>query len=162
VAENIAYGKGGATRAEVEEAAELANAAEFINKMPHGYDTMVGDRGDTLSGGQRQRIGIARAIIRNNPILILDEPTAALDTESEKLVMEALRRLMKKRTVITIAHRLSTIRDADKIVVLKDGVLAEEGSHDELMARSGVYAGLYHAQFEATLAGAPSGVSPSI
>jgi ABC-type multidrug transport system fused ATPase/permease subunit len=161
VAENIAYGKGGATRAEVEEAAELANAAEFINKMPNGYDSMVGDRGDTLSGGQRQRIGIARAIIRNNPILILDEPTAALDTESEKLVMDALHRLMQNRTVITIAHRLSTIRDADKIIVLKDGVLAEEGSHDELMARSGIYAGLYQAQFEATLAGAPSGVVPA-
>ena len=162
VAENIAYGKGGATRAEVEEAAQLANAAEFINKMPHGYETMVGDRGDTLSGGQRQRIGIARAIIRNNPILILDEPTAALDTESEKLVMDALHRLMQKRTVITIAHRLSTIRDADKILVLKDGVLAEEGSHDELMARSGIYAGLYQAQFEAKLAGAPAGVVPAI
>jgi ABC-type multidrug transport system fused ATPase/permease subunit len=161
VAENIAYGKGGATRAEVEEAAELANAAEFINKMPHRYDTMVGDRGDTLSGGQRQRIGIARAIIRNSPILILDEPTAALDTESEKLVMDALRRLMQKRTVITIAHRLSTIRDADKIIVLKDGALAEEGSHDELMARSGIYAGLYQAQFEATLAGTPAGVVPA-
>ena len=161
VAENIAYGRGGATRAEVEEAAELANAAEFINKMPHGYDSMVGDRGDTLSGGQRQRIGIARAIIRNNPILILDEPTAALDTESEKLVMDALHRLMQKRTVITIAHRLSTIRDADKIIVLKDGVLAEEGSHDELMARSGIYAGLYQTQFEATLAGAPTGVVPA-
>jgi ABC-type multidrug transport system fused ATPase/permease subunit len=162
VAENIAYGKGGATRAEVEEAAQLANAADFINKMPHGYETMVGDRGDTLSGGQRQRIGIARAIIRNNPILILDEPTAALDTESEKLVMDALHRLMQKRTVITIAHRLSTIRDADKILVLKDGVLAEEGSHDELMARSGIYAGLYQAQFEAKLAGAPTGVVPAI
>ncbi len=161
VAENIAYGKGGATRAEVEEAAELANAAEFINKMPHGYDSMVGDRGDTLSGGQRQRIGIARAIIRNNPILILDEPTAALDTESEKLVMDALHRLMQNRTVITIAHRLSTIRDADKIIVLKDGVLAEEGGHDELMARSGIYAGLYQTQFEATLAGAPTGVVPA-
>ena len=161
VAENIAYGKGGATRAEVEEAAELANAAEFINKMPHGYESMVGDRGDTLSGGQRQRIGIARAIIRDNPILILDEPTAALDTESEKLVMDALHRLMQKRTVITIAHRLSTIRDADKILVLKDGVLAEEGSHDELMARSGIYAGLYQAQFEATLASAPAGVVPA-
>jgi len=116
--------------------------------MPHGYDTMVGDRGDTLSGGQRQRIGIARAVIRNNPILILDEPTAALDTESERIVMEALARLMKGKTVITIAHRLSTIRNADKIVVLKDGLLAEEGTHDELVARGGVYADLYQAQFE--------------
>jgi ABC-type multidrug transport system fused ATPase/permease subunit len=148
VAENIAYGRGSATRDEIVAAAKLANADEFIAKMPHGYDTMVGDRGDTLSGGQRQRIGIARALIRNNPILILDEPTAALDTESEQLVMEALERLMKGRTVITIAHRLSTIRDSDKIVVLKSGVVAEEGTHDELMAKGGVYAELYHIQFD--------------
>ena len=148
VAENIAYGRGSATRDEIVKAAKLANADEFIAKMPHGYDTMVGDRGDTLSGGQRQRIGIARALIRNNPILILDEPTAALDTESEQLVMEALERLMKGRTVITIAHRLSTIRKSDKIVVLKGGVVAEEGTHDELMAKSGVYAELYHIQFD--------------
>jgi ABC-type multidrug transport system fused ATPase/permease subunit len=147
VADNIAYGRAGATKKEVMEAAKLANADEFIAKMPHGYDTMVGERGDTLSGGQRQRIGIARAIIRNNPILILDEPTAALDTESEKLVMEALERLMKGRTVITIAHRLSTIRDSDKIIVLKDGVVAEEGTHDELLALGGVYAELYRVQF---------------
>lgn len=131
------------------QAAKLANADEFIAKMPHGYDTMIGERGETLSGGQRQRIGIARAIIRNNPILILDEPTAALDTESESLVMEALERLMKGKTVITIAHRLSTIRDADKIIVLKAGVVAEEGSHDELIARDGVYAELYRIQFSA-------------
>jgi subfamily B ATP-binding cassette protein MsbA len=154
VAENIAYGKGSATSDEIIAAAKLANADEFISKMPQGYDTMVGDRGDTLSGGQRQRIGIARAIIRNNPILILDEPTAALDTESEKLVMEALQCLMKGRTVITIAHRLSTIREADKIVVLKDGIMAEEGSHDQLMALGGVYAGLYHAQFDKSSANA--------
>ena len=147
VADNIAYGRAGATKKEVIEAAKLANADEFIAKMPHGYDTMVGERGDTLSGGQRQRIGIARAIIRNNPILILDEPTAALDTESERLVMEALERLMKGRTVITIAHRLSTIRDSDKIIVLKDGVVAEEGTHDELIALGGVYAELYRVQF---------------
>jgi ABC-type multidrug transport system fused ATPase/permease subunit len=147
LAENIAYGRGSATRDEVIEAAKLANADEFIAKMPQGYDTMVGERGDTLSGGQRQRIGIARALIRNNPILILDEPTAALDTESEKLVMEGLERLMKGRTVITIAHRLSTIRNSDKIVVLKGGVVAEEGTHDELMAKEGVYAELYHIQF---------------
>ncbi len=148
VAENIAYGRGSATRDEIEAAAKLANAEEFISKMPQGYDSMVGDRGDTLSGGQRQRIGIARAIIRNNPILILDEPTAALDTESEKSVIEALERLMKGRTVITIAHRLSTIRDANRILVLKDGVLAEQGSHAELMAQGGVYAELYHIQFD--------------
>jgi ABC-type multidrug transport system fused ATPase/permease subunit len=135
------------TEAQILEAAKLANADEFIQRMPHGYDTMVGERGDTLSGGQRQRIGIARAIVRNNPILILDEPTAALDTESEQLVMEALERLMKGRTVITIAHRLSTIRDADKIVVLKGGVVAEQGTHEELLARNGVYAELYKIQF---------------
>jgi ABC-type multidrug transport system fused ATPase/permease subunit len=147
VRDNIAYGQKDVTDAQIHEAAKLANADEFIQRMPHGYDTMVGERGDTLSGGQRQRIGIARAIVRNNPILILDEPTAALDTESEQLVMEALERLMKGRTVITIAHRLSTIRNADKIVVLKGGVVAEEGSHDELLARNGVYAELYKIQF---------------
>ena len=147
VSENIAYGKPGVTAAQIKEASKLANADEFIAKMPHGYDTMIGERGETLSGGQRQRIGIARAIIRNNPILILDEPTAALDTESEKLVIDALEKLMKGRTVLTIAHRLSTIRDADKIVVLKDGVVAEEGSHDQLLARDGVYAELYRIQY---------------
>src|SRR6202000_1657864 len=109
------------------EAAKLANADEFISRMPAGYQTLVGDRGDTLSGGQRQRIGIARAIIRDNPILILDEPTAALDSESEKLVMEALTRLMKGRTVITIAHRLSTIRAAEKLAVLTQGQAGARG-----------------------------------
>lgn len=147
VAENIAYGRSGATRKEIVEAAKLANADEFIVQMPDGYDSLVGDRGDTLSGGQRQRIGIARALIRDNPILILDEPTAALDTESEKKVMEALQRLMKGRTVITIAHRLSTIRDANKIIVLKDGVVAEQGTHEQLVAAGGVYAELYQIQF---------------
>jgi subfamily B ATP-binding cassette protein MsbA len=148
--DNIAYGRPDATEAEVIEAAKLANADEFIAKMPDGYHTMVGERGLTLSGGQRQRIGIARAIVRNAPILILDEPTAALDTESEKLVIEGLERLMKGRTVLTIAHRLSTIRGAHKIVVLKDGVVAEEGTHDELVARNGVYAELYRVQAGAT------------
>jgi subfamily B ATP-binding cassette protein MsbA len=116
--------------------------------MKHGYDSAVGERGLTLSGGQRQRIGIARAIIRNAPILILDEPTAALDTESERLVIEGLERLMKGRTTITIAHRLSTIRDANKILVLKDGVVAEQGTHDELIALGGVYAELHRIQYE--------------
>jgi subfamily B ATP-binding cassette protein MsbA len=148
VHDNIAYGRPGATSQEVVDAAKLANADEFISRMPHGYDTAVGERGTTLSGGQRQRIGIARAILRNAPILILDEPTASLDPESEKVVMEALERLMKGRTVITIAHRLSTIRTADKIVVLKDGVVAEEGTHDELVQRGGVYAQLYRIQSE--------------
>ena len=128
VRDNIAYGRPDATLEEIIEAAKMANAHEFISQMPHGYDSMVGERGLTLSGGQRQRIGIARAVVRNSPILILDEPTAALDTESEKLVMEALERLMEGRTVITIAHRLSTIRDAHKIVVLKGGFVAEEGT----------------------------------
>jgi ABC-type multidrug transport system fused ATPase/permease subunit len=150
VRDNIAFGKKGVTQEQILEAAKLANADEFIAKMPQGYDSMIGERGETLSGGQRQRIGIARAIIRDNPILILDEPTAALDTESESLVMEALERLMKGRTVITIAHRLSTIRDADKIIVLKGGVVVEEGSHDELIARGGVYAELYRVQFGAS------------
>lgn len=161
VADNIAYGKGNATRDEIVAAAKLANAEEFIAKMPHGYETMVGDRGDTLSGGQRQRIGIARAIIRNSPILLLDEPTAALDSESEKLVIDALTKLMRGRTVITIAHRLSTIRDADKILVMKDGVLAEEGSHERLMLLGGLYAELYNAQFERHLAEAPPVVVPA-
>jgi subfamily B ATP-binding cassette protein MsbA len=116
--------------------------------MPHGYDTVVGERGDTLSGGQRQRIGIARAVIRDCPIMILDEPTAALDTESERLVIEGLQRLMKGRTVIMIAHRLSTIRDADRIIVLKDGVVAEQGTNDELIAKNGVYAELHRIQYE--------------
>jgi subfamily B ATP-binding cassette protein MsbA len=148
IRDNIAYGHPGATDDEIIQAAKLANAHEFIARMPHGYDSPVGERGLTLSGGQRQRIGIARALIRNNPILILDEPTAALDTESEKLVIEALERLMKGRTVITIAHRLSTIRDADKIIVLKGGVVAEEGTHDQLLALNGVYAELHRIQYE--------------
>jgi ABC-type multidrug transport system fused ATPase/permease subunit len=150
VRENIAYGRAGSTDEEILLAAKLANADEFISRMPNGYDSMVGDRGDTLSGGQRQRIGIARAIIRNNPILILDEPTAALDTESEKLVIEALGRLMEGRTVLTIAHRLSTIRKADLILVLKGGVVAEQGTHEELIALGGIYAELYSVQFDTT------------
>jgi subfamily B ATP-binding cassette protein MsbA len=150
IRDNIAYGRPGATEAEIVDAAKLANAHDFISAMPHGYDSLVGERGLTLSGGQRQRIGIARAIIRNTPILILDEPTAALDTESEHLVMEGLERLMKGRTVITIAHRLSTIRDANKIIVLKDGIVAEQGTHDELLALDGVYAELHRIQYEQT------------
>jgi len=152
VRDNIAYGRPGASEEDIIVAAKLANAHEFIVRMPKAYDSLVGERGLTLSGGQRQRIGIARAIIRDAPILILDEPTAALDTESEKLVIDALEQLMKGRTVITIAHRLSTIRDAHKILVLQDGVVFEEGSHDELVARGGFYAELYRVQIEGTAA----------
>jgi subfamily B ATP-binding cassette protein MsbA len=124
--------------------------------MAQGYDTIVGERGSTLSGGQRQRIGIARVMVRNNPILLLDEPTAALDSESEKLVIEALERLMKGRTVITIAHRLTTIRDADKIIVISGGVVAETGTHEELIAKNGIYAQLHRTQFESEGAAAPA------
>jgi len=146
VRDNIAYGRPGATEEEIIEAAILSNAHEFISTMPHGYDTIVGERGITLSGGQRQRIGIARAVVRNSPILILDEPTASLDTESEKIVMEALENLMIGRTVITIAHRLSTIRDADKIIVLHKGKVIEEGTHDQLIAQGKMYCDLCRVQ----------------
>jgi subfamily B ATP-binding cassette protein MsbA len=146
IRDNIAYGRPDATDNEIIAAAKVANADEFISRMPLGYDAAVGEHGNTLSGGQRQRIAIARAVIRNSPILVLDEPTAALDTESEHLVIEALRRLMKGRTVIMIAHRLSTLIDADKIIVLKDGVVVEEGTHEALIARGGVFAGLHRIQ----------------
>ncbi len=158
IGENIAYGKPGATQEEIVAAARLANADEFISRMPHGYDSLVGERGDTLSGGQRQRIGIARAVIRNSPIMILDEPTAALDTESERLVIEGLERLMQGRTVIMIAHRLSTIRNADKIIVLKDGIVVEEGTNDELVALGGVYAELHRIQYESSSAAVAASV----
>jgi subfamily B ATP-binding cassette protein MsbA len=146
VRENIAYGRPTANEEEIINAARLSNAHDFIMEMPFGYDTIVGERGVTLSGGQRQRIGIARAVVRNSPILILDEPTAALDTESEKEVMEALENLMQGRTVIIIAHRLSTIRDADKIIVLNKGMIVEEGTHDELIARGKMYSDLCKVQ----------------
>ena len=147
IRENIAYGRPEATEEEIVAAARIANADEFISRMPLGYDTMVGELGNTLSGGQRQRIAIARAVIRNSPILVLDEPTAALDAESEHLVIEALRRLMN-RTVSMIAHRLSTLIDADKIMVLRDGVVAEEGTHAALIARGGVFAELHRIQYQ--------------
>jgi ATP-binding cassette subfamily B protein len=144
---NIAYGKPDASRTEIVRAAELANASEFIDAMPEGYDTVLGERGMTLSGGQRQRIAIARAIIRNTPLLILDEPTSGLDAASEKLVFEALDRLMQDKTTIVIAHRLSTIRRADCIFVVQDGAIVEQGNHDTLLARDGLYSEFYHLQF---------------
>jgi subfamily B ATP-binding cassette protein MsbA len=145
--QNIAYGKPEATREEILRAAELANADEFIRNMPQQYDTMVGEKGVTLSGGQRQRIAIARAIIRNSPILILDEPTSGLDAASEELVFEALGRLMAGRTTIVIAHRLATIRRADVIFVLDHGTIVERGTHDKLLSEGGLYSRLYEIQF---------------
>jgi len=145
---NIAYGKPEATRAEILRAADLANANEFIEKLPDGYNTILGERGVTLSGGQRQRIAIARAIIRNTPILILDEPSSGLDAASERLVFEALDRLMEGKTSIVIAHRLSTIRSANCIFVLKDGTIVERGNHEELIHTGGVYAELHDIQFD--------------
>ena len=143
---NIAFGVEGATLEQVEEAARIANAAEFINEKPEAYESNVGDRGCKLSGGQRQRVSIARAILKNPPILILDEATAALDTESERAVQEALDRLMHNRTTIAIAHRLSTIKDADEIIVIDEGRIVEHGRHDELLALNGYYRKLHDMQ----------------
>jgi ATP-binding cassette, subfamily B, bacterial len=145
--QNIAYGRPEATRAEIIKAAELANADEFIKKMPEGYDTMVGERGVTLSGGQRQRVAIARAIIRDTPILVMDEPTSGLDAQSEQLVFEALGRLMKGRTSIVIAHHLATIQQADVIFVVKEHTIVERGTHAELLASGGFYSELHAIQF---------------
>lgn len=136
---NITFGVEHATMEQVIEAAKIANAHDFIMESEHGYDTNVGDRGCRLSGGQRQRISIARAILKNPAILILDEATSALDTESERLVQEALERLMKTRTTIAIAHRLSTIKNADEICVLYEGRIVERGTHDELLQKGGYY-----------------------
>ena len=145
--QNIAYGKPEASRSEILRAAQLANADEFIQKMPEQYDTMVGEKGVTLSGGQRQRIAIARAIIRNAPILILDEPTSSLDAASEELVFEALGKLMEGKTALVIAHRLATVQRAEVIFVLEDGVIVEQGTHDALLEAGGVYSRLYEIQF---------------
>jgi ABC-type multidrug transport system fused ATPase/permease subunit len=155
VRENIAFARPDATDEEIERAARLAQADEFIAELPERYDTVIGERGITLSGGQRQRIAIARAILKDPPILLLDEATSALDNESERLVQEALDRLMQGRTTLIIAHRLSTIRAAHRIAVLDDGWLVELGSHDELLAREGLYARLWQLQFADTVAAAP-------
>ncbi|MBQ5349319.1 MAG: ATP-binding cassette domain-containing protein, partial [Phascolarctobacterium sp.] len=145
--DNILYGRLDATEEEVMAASKAANAHNFITELPNGYDTQLGDRGVNISGGQRQRIAIARAILKNPQILILDEATSALDTESERVVQEALDRLMVGRTSFVIAHRLSTIKNADKILVMEKGKIVEEGNHDELMAKDGLYAHLYQIQY---------------
>ncbi|HTC25076.1 MAG TPA: ABC transporter transmembrane domain-containing protein [Gemmatimonadales bacterium] len=147
VRENIAYARPGATREEVEGAARAAHAQEFVERLPQGYDTLVGERGVKLSGGQRQRIAIARAILKNPAVLILDEATSSLDTESERLIEDAMERLLIGRTTLIIAHRLSTVRRADRLIVLDHGRIVEEGSHTELLTRGGLYARLYQHQF---------------
>ncbi|MFQ5625242.1 MAG: ATP-binding cassette domain-containing protein, partial [Methyloligellaceae bacterium] len=149
VSENIRYGAPQASDAEVRAAAKLALADEFISALPQGYDTHLGERGITLSGGQRQRIAIARALLRDAPLLLLDEATSALDAESEKAVQTALGRVMKGRTTIVIAHRLATVRQADRIIVMQDGRIVEEGTHDSLLKQRGVYARLADLQFAA-------------
>lgn len=148
VHENIAYGRGTASRAEVEEAARVARADEFIRRLPQGYDTVIGEQGATLSEGERQRLTIARALLRDAPILILDEPTSSVDVTTEKGIMEGIERLIEGRTTFVIAHRLSTVRRATRIVVLRDGAIAESGSFDELIRRRGIFHDMYAGQFE--------------
>jgi ATP-binding cassette subfamily B protein/subfamily B ATP-binding cassette protein MsbA len=147
IRENIAYGRPGASVEDIEAAARAAGAHDFIAALPQGYHTQIGERGVTLSGGQRQRLSIARAFLRNAPVLIMDEPTSALDAETEGMLLETLEKLMKGRTTLIIAHRLSTIRNADRIVVLKDGTVSESGTHAELLAQGSVYARLHSIQF---------------
>jgi ATP-binding cassette, subfamily B, bacterial len=146
IRENISFGRRGASEQEIVAAAITANADEFIQRLPDGYDTLVAERGSTLSGGEKQRIAIARAVLRDAPILILDEPTSSLDAASERLVIDALERAAAGRTTLIIAHRLTTVRLADRVVVLEQGHVAEEGSRQDLLARQGKYAHLYHLQ----------------
>jgi ATP-binding cassette, subfamily B, bacterial MsbA len=147
IRENIAYGRLEATVEEIQEAARAANAHLFISEFPDGYETIVGERGVKLSGGQRQRVAIARALLKNPAILILDEATSSLDSESERLVQDALETLMRGRTTFVIAHRLSTVRRADRILVLNEGRIVEEGTHAELLTRGGLYKQLHDIQF---------------
>jgi ATP-binding cassette subfamily B protein len=148
VADNIRFGRPDATDDEIERAADLALVTEFVRRLPHGFDTLIGERGVTLSGGQRQRIAIARAILRDAPLLLLDEATSSLDAESETLVQEALDQLMRGRTTIVIAHRLATVLKCNRILVLDHGHIVEEGTHATLAAADGLYARLAKLQFE--------------
>jgi subfamily B ATP-binding cassette protein MsbA len=155
VANNIAYGFATASAAQIEQAARAANAHDFISQLPDGYATVIGENGTMLSGGQRQRIAIARALIKNAPILFLDEATSALDSASEQVVQQALDRLMANRTTLVVAHRLSTVVNADRICVIAAGRVVESGSHAELLARGGCYADLFLTQFASAEAGSP-------
>jgi ATP-binding cassette subfamily B protein/subfamily B ATP-binding cassette protein MsbA len=152
VAENIAYARPHASRAEIEAAARAANAHAFIERLPRGYDTVVGERGATLSGGERQRIAIARALLKDAPILVLDEPTSAVDAETERLLLDAIERLVAGRTTFIIAHRLSTLQKAHRILAMENGMIVESGTHAELIARGGLYA-----RFHALQLGAAAG-----
>jgi subfamily B ATP-binding cassette protein MsbA len=158
IRENIAYARPGASSEQIEAAAKAAHAHEFVERLPLGYETVVGERGVKLSGGQRQRVAIARAILKDPAVLILDEATSSLDTESERLIEDALAKLLVGRTTLIIAHRLSTVQRADRLVVLEHGRIVEEGSHGELLALGGLYARLYQRQFRDEVPSLAAGV----